>query len=74
MFFFVGLVGRQGQRLVFMREGFKYPQVHVFLITNINLDEDVEAGHYLFLEGYGFKDIKLLIFFLFKLGLHLDSG
>lgn len=69
--FFVGLIGRQGQRLVFMGEGLKHPQVHAFISTNINLDEEVGASHYLSLEGYGFKDIKLLIFFRFKLGLHL---
>lgn len=43
-------------------------------LLSAHLDEDVEAGHYLFLEGHGFKDIKLLIFFLFKLRLHLDGG
>jgi hypothetical protein len=38
--FFVGLIGRQGQRLVFMGEGLKHPQVHAFISTNINLEED----------------------------------
>lgn len=44
MLFFVGLVGRQGQGLVFVREGFEHSQVHKFIIANIHLEGERGPG------------------------------